>query len=414
MTQRHARMSTTETERWIAAVLSRLPAHTPTPAFVFDLQRLRQSAAAVRQLGCDRLMYSTKTCPQAEVVTELRDLGFDYDAATIGEIRLLNGLDVASERIVATHPSMPCEAVIEASRRGIRAFTFDSREQLRRLAAHAPGADWYLRIRPAMAGGLYDYRHRFGVTEAEADHILRLAARRHYPVTGISFHVGTQNGDLDCWEATLTEAAGLMSRHARSLPRLRVLNVGAGFPVRYAGEPQPPDLSQFARLLSCARQQAPPATQIWAEPGRILAADAAVLLTRITGVITRAEQRWISIDASAYTGPVEILHSGRRMRYPVWAVSSPPGTRAVPCTVAGPTLDPEDILAENLLLSERLAEGDVLAIGAVGAYTTQFRCDYHCLDRPEVIVIDTNCSPHAGMIGTMPGLVRAELAADAC
>jgi ornithine decarboxylase len=395
-------VDTAPDDRWLAAVRA-LPALT-TPAFVFDLERVRESATALLKLGCDRLMYSTKTCPQIPVLRELCDLGFDFDAATIGEIRLLIALGVEPAQILATHPGMPAVALTEAYQRGVRAFTFDSAEQMARLSRYAPAADWFLRIVPPRTGGLYDYRHRFGADNAETSYLFELAARNGYPVAGVSFHIGTQNGDRRCWELALSAAAAALARYTDRLPALRVLNIGSGFPARYAGEAPQLSLDDFADLLGEIRGQLPAHVQIWAEPGRILVADCAVLLTAITGVQTRAGRSWIQVDTSAYNGPVEILHSGRRMRYPIRPFTGHPQSGGRRYTIAGPTLDPEDLLAEDLVLPAGLAEADILVIGAVGAYTTQFLCDYHSLDRPAIIWVDTACrgmprDGHTALVG---------------
>ncbi len=100
--------------------------------------------------------------------------------------------------------------------------------------------------------------------------------------------------------------------------RLDLLDLGGGFPARYA-DAEPPPLAEFAAAIRAgiaAHLPYRPAT-LAVEPGRALVAEAGVMVATVIGLAERAGRRWVHLDVGAFNGFMEALESGNLLRFPV-------------------------------------------------------------------------------------------------
>ncbi|MDX6677492.1 MAG: ornithine decarboxylase [Solirubrobacteraceae bacterium] len=370
-----------------AQTLDQVIAEFGTPTYVIDLGEVRRRTEAFRAAFPEaRIHYSTKTNPDPAVIDTVAGLGLAFDAATIGEIRMLTGRGVAGADILFTHP-LKSEAEIRAALGlGVRQFVLDSEPELRKLVRLAPDADLHLRLAVQQHASAYDYRQRFGVAEDEARAILDAAALDGLPIHGLTFHVGSQTESLRAWDEAMALSCRLIDDFADAIPTLRAVNIGSGFPVDYDGRGVV-HLGEVARIVRRHLTALRVPVRLAAEPGRPLTATAGALLTTVQAVTTRRGTRWVSVDASVYQGLIEILESGGRLRY---RVTTADGRVGPPCSVGGKTLDPDDVLSQSALLPEDLQPGDRLVVHDVGAYTLTFVSEYHALPRPRIAYVDSS------------------------
>lgn len=379
--------------------IAALAADHPTPLMLIDLAEVRRAAARFADAfpGVE-VFYSTKTNPDPGVVDTMLASGAGFDAATVAEILYLVadcGADPA--KIVYTHPVKSVAEIERAAELGVGWMTADSVRETEKIARHAPDARILIRIEADARGGMYDYRHRLGASPEGAAALVAEAVRRGWPVAGVSFHVGSQTTAPDAWERALARVEQLVRRH----PQLEVVNLGSGFPARYRGG-SGLELSAVAPGIheALARMGA---KRVFAEPGRVIVADAGMLLTTVVDVA----RGWVFTDASVYNGLIEILESGGRLTYEIECLSQTGPTR--PYSVAGKTLDPDDIIARDVALPADLAAGDTLAIMSTGAYSVPFFSRYHQLDAPTVLYVDSHDDANV-LIGSSGAAGRGVLA----
>jgi ornithine decarboxylase len=122
------------------------------------------------------------------------------------------------------------------------------------------------------------------------------------------------------------------------------------------------------------------------EPGRALVAEAGVLVASVIGVADRHGRRFVHLDLGAFNGLMETLETRRTLVYPLaWRPRGFP--RLQRCTVTGPTCDSEDTCFLDVRLPDDLRDGDRIAIGTAGAYTTAYASRFNGFAIPKTHVL---------------------------
>lgn len=354
------------------------PDSPPTPVLRIDCRTVRaRYLSLARALPGVDLHYAVKANPAAEVLRTLADLGARWDVASPGEIDAALAVDPDPARLSYGNTIKKASDIAAAARRGVRRFTVDSRAELDKIIAAAPGAQVVVvRLTTSGAGADWPLARKFGCGPAEARQLLAAAVAAGHEV-GVGFHVGTQQRDPHAWDQPLA-LAGRLDRELRAAgARLSVVNLGGGFPAAHLGVTAP--IADYGRaILAAVRRhlgdRPPP---LMAEPGRSLVADAGTLITEVVLVSQREGERWVYLDAGLFTGLIEAL--GESLRYRIAAErDGVPMIRATGQTaeaiLAGPTCDSLDILYQRYRyrLPDDLRPGDRLLFHSAGAYTASY------------------------------------------
>jgi ornithine decarboxylase len=203
--------------------------------------------------------------------------------------------------------------------------------------------------------------------------LLKVAATLGLDPCGVSFHVGSQQRDPERWDTPVAEAAALFETLAAAGIRLRLVNLGGGFPARYLAPV--PGIDRYAQAIGDAvgRHFGSAAPDLIVEPGRYLAGDAGVLCTEVVLVSRKAygdARRWVFLDAGVFGGLAETL--GEAIKYRI--VTSVDDGRVGPVTIAGPTCDSMDVLYQSYEyhLPQALQAGDRVMFLSAGAYTRSY------------------------------------------
>ena len=260
-------------------------------------------------------------------------------------------------------------------------FAFDGVCELRKLAEHAPGAAVYVRLGTSGAGSKVPSEGKFGVDGEHAVQLLRQARSLGLEPYGIAFHVGSQMSDPSAWDRAIRHSAAVLLELQVHGIAPRMLNLGGGFPARYAD--RVPDLPDYG---ACIRQAVdrhlPYPVELCAEPGRALVAEAGVLVASVIGTAERAGRSWVHLDVGAFNGMLETLMTGNRLVYPL--ADSRASDDRHPCHVTGPTCDSQDTMFFGVPLSRGLVPGDRVYIYTAGAYTTCYASGFNGFAAPAV------------------------------
>lgn len=351
-----------------------LAAGLPTPFVVVDLDvvgdRYRSLAAALPGVA---VHYAVKANPDPAVLARLVSEGSSFDVASWGEVEQCLDAGAAPSSISFGNTVKRRDVVARAHEAGIRQFAFDSRAELEKLAAVAPGSVAVCRIRCDGAGAAWPLSNKFGCAADEAVELLRAAAASGLEL-GLSFHVGSQQCDPGAWGPALADVAMVVEKLGTDGLDLSVLNLGGGFGASYV-DSEAPDADTYGRSIRRELERwlggaVPP--MLVAEPGRYLVADAGVIQSEVLLVSRRGEGagRWVYLDVGVFTGLFEAVGEAIRHR-----VRTPhDGGPSEPAVLAGPTCDSVDVLAEEhrVDLPLALAEGDRVELLGAGAYTTTY------------------------------------------
>ena len=349
-------------------------AELPTPVLTVDTQIVRRLHGALRSAlpGVD-LHYAVKANPSTAVLAALAARGARWDVASPGEIDAVLEVDPDPSHLSYGNTAKKASDIAYATGVGVRRFSFDSDGELEKLARHAPGATLMVRLATSGQGADWALGRKFGCSEREAARLMARAASLGHPV-GVCFHVGSQQHDVNAWDAPLAATARLRSSIRRFGTDIAVVDLGGGFPGT-AAEPTP-HIDDFGLgiLGAVRRHLGPTPPPLMAEPGRFLVADAGVLETEVVLVAERDGMRWVHLDVGLFSGLAETM--GEALRYRISAHRNGeeitgPVEEAV---LAGPTCDSVDVLylRHRPSLPSDLRPGDRLRLHGTGAYTTTY------------------------------------------
>ncbi len=345
-----------------------------TPCLVVDLDIVADNYRTLRRaMPLAEIFYAVKANPAPEILGVLQDLGSSFDAASIHEIERCLAAGAAPERLSFGSTIKKARDIAAAHAHGVRLFAFDSAGELDKLAAEAPGARVYCRILMEGHGADWPLSDKFGCDVEMAADLLIAAARRGLDAYGVSFHVGSQQRDIDQWDVALGRTAMVFSAINAAGIELKMVDIGGGFPARYRRDVEPPEAYADGIMMAMTRHFGNRLPEMIFEPGRGIVGDAGLIQTEVVLISRKSRgdvRRWVYLDVGKFGGLPEVMDEAiqYRMRTPH------DGGREGPVVIAGPTCDEVDVLYENAgyTLPLGLAVGDKVEILSAGAYTATY------------------------------------------
>jgi ornithine decarboxylase len=345
-----------------------------TPCVVIDLDVITDNYRTMKRLlPLAQIFYAVKANPAPEIVNVLNSHGSSFDTASRGEIDLCLGLGAPAEKISFGNTIKKERDIAYAYDKGVRLFAFDSEAELQKLAKAAPGAKVYCRILMECSGAEWPLSRKFGCAPEMATDLLVKAREMGLDAYGISFHVGSQQTDLDQWDVAVGRAAQMFSALQKANIDLRMVNIGGGFPARYRSAVRP--VEDYAEAVMSAMQKhfGNNIPEIIIEPGRSMVGDAGVLQAEVVLISEKdydEDKRWIYLDVGKFGGLAETMDEAIKYKLVTPHDGGPTG----PVILAGPTCDSADILYEktDYHMPIDLAVGDKIEIHSTGAYTTSY------------------------------------------
>jgi ornithine decarboxylase len=362
--------------------IDRLVKRYGSPLFIIDAERLRAQyrrlAAALPEVA---LHYALKPLPHACVIQTLYAEGACFDLATNGEVDLVERLGVPAPRCIHTHPIKRDSDIRTALDYGVERFVVDNPDELRKFVKYRHRASLLIRVCFRSREAVCDLSKKFGCTPPAVSELLALAASLRIRIEGLSFHVGSQCADSGMHVRAIESCRDLMRGAAQGGQRLRTLDIGGGFPVDYSRGAM--SIEDYCAPIRTALRTLDPDTQVIAEPGRYIAAPAAIAVSSVMGRALRDGRWWYYLDDGLYGS-----YSGRlydHARYPIEALVAPGVTH--PSVLCGPTCDSIDVIEEGLELP-LLDMGDLIVGRVMGAYTWASASDFNFFPRATVLALD--------------------------
>ena len=379
--------------------LGRIAEAVGTPVYVYSSATLerhftvfRDAFAAHPELGAPLIAYALKANANIAVVRTLARLGAGADTVSEGEIRRALAAGVPAERIVFSGVGKTAAELAFALEVGVAEINIESEPELDLLAGVAAEkglrAAIAIRVNPEVGAGGHDKistghaQSKFGVSFGEAERLYAKASNvASLKPVGVACHIGSQITEL----APLRDAFGKMRGLVEGLRgeglSVERLDLGGGLGVPYFDQPTPPTPADYAAMVAVVVRGMN--VQLAFEPGRVIAANAGVLLARVLHVHERPEgRRFLVLDAAMNDlirpAMYEAYHDLRPVR-------PRPGARTA-YDVVGPICESGDTFARERLLPP-LEAGDFVAFMTAGAYGAAMSSEYNSrLLVPEVLV----------------------------
>jgi ornithine decarboxylase len=344
------------------------------PCLVVDLEVVGENYHAFEKAMPDsKIYYAVKANPAPEILRLLASLGSCFDTASVAEIEMAMDAGAAADRISFGNTIKKERDIARAHELGINLFAVDAVEEVDKVARAAPGARVFCRVLTDGEGAEWPLSRKFGCAPAMAVDVLRHANAHGLVAYGVSFHVGSQQVNLDAWDKALADAKRVFGTLADEGIVLGMVNMGGGFPTRYLKDV--PTAQVYGQSIYGSLRKhfgnAIPETII--EPGRGMVGNAGVIKTEVVLISKKSandNQRWVFLDIGKFGGLAETMDEA--IRYPITTAKDASPMEL--CVIAGPTCDSADVLYEKnpYPLPLSLSIGDEVFIENTGAYTTTY------------------------------------------
>ena len=387
-------------ELWCEEVsLARLAEEVGTPLYVYSTATLerhfrvfRDALQAHNSLGSPGVYYAVKANSNISVLATLARLGAGADTVSEGEIRRALAAGIPAGRIVFSGVGKTAREIAFALEVGVAEINVESPQEmalLSRLAGERGVCPTVaIRVNPDVGAGGHAKistgrsESKFGVSIAEAERLYaQTAADPNLNLVGLACHIGSQITDLAPLEAAFDLMRGLVERLRGQGLRVERLDLGGGLGVPYFNQPDPPTPEAFAAMA--ARAVGGLDINLAFEPGRVIAANAGVLVAGVIHIHQRPDgRRFVVLDAAMN----DLI---RPAMYDAWHDIRPVVPRAgslMPFDVVGPVCETGDTFSRDRPLPP-LEAGDLVAFMSAGAYGAVMASEYNSRPLiPEVLV----------------------------
>jgi diaminopimelate decarboxylase len=366
-----------------------------TPVYVYSRATLERHAQVFRDAlsGLDNphLAFAVKANPNLAVLKVLAKQGYGADVVSGGEMDRALAAGMKAEDIVFSGVGKTAEEIVRALKAGIGQFNIESEEEGRELAILADTlgfpANAVLRINPDVDAGTHGKistgkaDNKFGVGIHRAPEIYaRLDALPGINMRGIALHIGSQLTSLEPLETAFTKIGALVLELRENGHIITHVDLGGGLGVRYKDGDNPPHPDDYGAMV--ARVTKGWNVRLMFEPGRVIAGNAGVLLTRVIRVKPGSGNLPFAIVDAAMND------LARPALYDAWhdfeAVR--PNGRRVTANIVGPVCETGDTFAMARDIDE-VAAGDLAIFRTAGAYGATMASTYNSRGLvPEVLV----------------------------
>ncbi|MGR3309649.1 MAG: diaminopimelate decarboxylase [Candidatus Brocadiales bacterium] len=413
-----------------------------TPAYIYsrkavlaNFNEIKDAFAPLNPLIC----FSVKSNSNLSICRTLAEVGSGFDVVSGGELYRVLKIGADPSKVVFAGVGKGSEEIRYAIKNKIFMFNVESQNELENINKIAMGlkktARVALRINPDVDPRTHaktttgKKENKFGIDFLAAEKILRQA--RKYPgikLSGLHVHLGSPIYTTEPYVKALKKITKFLADSSQYGVKIEYINIGGGYCISYTGEKvikpadYAKDITPLVRKMGC---------KLVMEPGRFIAGNAGILVTRVTYRKNSSHgKKFIICDAAMndlirpaiYDAYHRIWPLKSKVAYP--KIESPiphspfskggdrgiivkRGTEIV--DVVGPVCESSDVFAKNRVLP-KVKEGDLLAIFSAGAYGFSMSSSYNSRPRVCEIMVNGDSFSIIRKRETYKDLITAELA----
>ncbi len=372
-----------------------LAAQYGTPLYVYSRATLERHWHAFNDALGDHphlICYAVKANSNIGVLSVLAKLGSGFDIVSGGELARVIEAGGDMSKVVFSGVGKTPEEIEFALQQGIHCFNVESEPELERINAVAgklgKKAPISLRINPDVDAKTHPYistglkANKFGIARERAVEVYSLAASlEHLNVVGMDCHIGSQLTETGPFVDALDRLLELVDELSAKGIEISHLDVGGGLGVTYKDE-TPPHPKEYARAIAAKMAGREHLTLIM-EPGRAIAANAGIMLTKVEFVKEGEDKSFAIVDAAMNDLIRPSLYSAWMSIIPV---DENPAHKPHVYDVVGPICETGDFIGKDRELA--IAPGDLLAVRSAGAYGFVMASNYNTRCRPAELLVD--------------------------
>lgn len=375
--------------------LPRIAEEVGTPVYVYSRATLERHARVFREglegVPHKLIAFAVKANPNLAVLKVLQQQGFGADVVSGGELIRALAAGMTPEMIVFSGVGKTRAELELGLDKGIGQFNIESREEGRELAelaaARGERAPACLRINPDVDAKTHEKistgkaENKFGIPMVHAREAYdELAALEGLNLRGVAVHIGSQLLDLEPLETAFAKVGKLVEDLRAAGHAITHVDLGGGLGVPYRDGESPPSPSEYGAMV--ARVTKDWGVHLTFEPGRVIAGNAGVLLTRVIRVKRGGNgPPFVIVDAA-------MNDLARPALYGAWhdfIAVAPTGERMT-ANIVGPICETGDTFARDREC-DALAAGDLAVFRTGGAYGATMASSYNSRGFvPEVLV----------------------------
>lgn len=335
--------------------------------------------------GMDHLVcYAMKAASNQAILKTLGDLGAGMDVVSGGEYARAKAAGVPGDRIVFSGVGKTRTEIRLALEGGIRQFNVESEPEMRVISEVATSlglvAPITVRVNPDVDAKTHakiatgKSENKFGIPISKAREVYaEAAALPGIKVIGIDVHIGSQLTDLEPYELAYRKVAELTEQLRADGHTITRLDLGGGLGIPYARSNEAPPLpSDYGALIK--RTVGHLGCEIEIEPGRLIAGNAGILVSRVVYVKQGEGRQFLILDSAMNDLIRPAMYEAHHDIVPV--IEPAPGVEQQPYDIVGPVCESGDTFAKNRMMPP-LGDGDLVAFRSAGAYGAVMASEYN-------------------------------------
>ncbi len=365
-----------------------------TPCYVYSRATLERHWHAFNNAFGEHphlICFAVKANSNLAVLNLFARLGSGFDIVSVGELERVIAAGGDPSKVLFSGLGKRPDEMRRALEVGIRCFNIESIPELERLNQVAADmglqAPISIRVNPDVDAKTHPYistglkENKFGIDINQAAEVYRqAAAMSNLQVLGIDCHIGSQLTELEPFLDALDRVLLLVDKLAADGIVIKHLDLGGGLGIRYADE-QPPEPAEYADALY--QRLAERDLEIYLEPGRAIAGNAGILLTRVEFLKSTEAKNFAVVDAAMNDLLRPALYQAWQEIIPV--VQSEQGETAC-YDLVGPVCETGDFIGKARQMS--LSAGELLAVRSSGAYGFTMSSNYNSRPRAAEVMVE--------------------------
>jgi len=394
--------------------LKQLAKEVGTPLYVYsrsalveNFKQFDSAFSGIPHLVC----FAVKANSNLSLLKLFRDLGAGYDIVSGGELFRVRQVGVDPQKVVFSGVGKKNAEIDYALNSNILLFNVESKAELDAIEARGKVLNIKARVsfrvnpdidpetHPHISTGLQQHKFGIGMDEALPLYQEAVSLSQVEPV-GISCHIGSQVTSLKPFIEATQRVLKLVDELTASGIRLQYIDLGGGLGIRYNDE-SPPTVAEYAAALSgllAGRSET-----LILEPGRILSANAAVLLTEVLYLKQSQGRQFVVVDA----GMNDLIRPGLYGAYHDIVPVETSEREDFVADIVGPVCETTDYLARERTLPQ-VQRGEILAVRDAGAYGFTLASNYNSRPRAAEVLVDSQSYQIVRKRESYEDLVRGE------
>ena len=365
-----------------------------TPVFLYDEEHLRARCREAVAAWGSGVAYASKAFLCKAMAALVHEEGMCIDVSTGGELHVALAAGVPADRLVLHGNNKSISELGQATEAGVGRIVVDSFDEIDRLEALSV-AGVEARVLVRVTPGVEAHTHEFVMTGQEdskfgfsvasgaaAEAVQRIHRLPGIDLVGVHAHIGSQIFLLDSFHKEVEVLAGFFT--PLGLPELCV---GGGLGVAYVEGEEAPTIMEWAATVRDACQRAGIAddTVLSAEPGRAIAAGAAVTVYRVGTIKDLPGIRtYVAVDGGMSDNPRPVLYGSG---YEAFLPRAVPAERPNVVTIVGKHCESGDVIVRDACVPDEVEVGDLIATPVTGAYGHSMASNYNKVPRPPVVFL---------------------------